>query len=246
MDFSTVKIHCSSLGCLFIEPRDKKAKEAGELSETAKKALIKVYIQEYWGRRRDLTTKEIKKGNFQEPESIKLISYLDDKHYEKNDEVRENDWIIGTPDVVDDDIHDVKSSYDAESFMPMLIEPLEKLYEYQMQGYMVLFNKQKAHVRRCLVSTPEEIVNQEKQWLFNRMQVATEENPEYKIAAANLEYNLIFDDIPPEERCITHTVTRNEEIIAQIPSKVQKAREFLQFLHEKHLSLNKKLTNLAI
>lgn len=241
MDFSKVKIHCSSLGVLFIEPRDAAAKKAGELSATAKAHLIKVYIQEYWGRRRDISTKEIKKGTVSEPQSIELISILDDKTYEKNDEIKENEWIIGTPDVVEElEIQDVKSSYDAETFIPLLIDPLEKMYEYQMQGYMWLFDKEKALVRRCLVSTPDSIVNEEKRWLLNRMDVISEESPEYKRAAAKLEYNLIFDDIPPEERVITHEVLRSEEIIAAIPAKVEKAREFLKFLHEKHASLNKK------
>lgn len=241
MYFSNIKIHCSSLGVLFVEPRDAIAKKAGELSATAKIHLYKVYIKEYWGRKRDLTNKEVKKGLAVEPQSIELISYLDDKHYEKNDEVKENDWIIGTPDVVDEFIHDVKSSFDAETFIPMILEPLEKIYDVQMQGYLWLWGKQTALVRRCLVSSPDNIVQDEKKRLLFRMDVATEENTEYKIAASELEFNMVFEDIPPEERCITHTVTRNEEIIAQIPQKVQKAREFLQFLHEKHTSLNKKL-----
>src|SRR6185312_7013768 len=110
--------------------------------------------EHHWNRRRQLTTKQLEKGIICEPQAIEMISILDDAIYEKNDEVKENDWIIGTPDVVDEFIHDVKSSYDAETFIPMLLEPLEKGYEYQMQGYMYLWEKQKALVRRCLISAP--------------------------------------------------------------------------------------------
>jgi hypothetical protein len=240
MDFSKVKIHCSSLGVLFIEPKDATAKKNGDLSETAKKHLIKVYAEMYWGRRKKLTTKYLEKGTSVEPESIELISLLDDVYYEKNEEERENEWIIGTPDVVEEKIQDVKSSFDADTFLPMIISPVEKMYECQMQGYMWLFDKKEALIRRCLVSTPESIVNGERRWLFNKMDVATEENIEYKQAVAELESNHIFEDIPPEERCITHPVPRNEEIIEKIPAKVAKAREFLAYFYEKHMLLNKK------
>lgn len=240
-NFSKLKIHCSSLGVLFVEPREKVAKDKGELSATAKTHLYKVYIEHHWNRRRQLTTKQLEKGIICEPKAIEMIMVLDDAFYEKNDEVKDNKWIIGCADVVDEFIQDVKSSYDADTFIPMLLEPLEKNYEIQMQGYMWLWEKQKALVRRCLISAPERILSNEKRSLLYRMDVATDESPEYKLAAAELEYNLTYEDIPLEQKCITHTVERDENIISQIPGKVQKAREFLQYLHEKHLSLNKKL-----
>jgi hypothetical protein len=240
-DFSKIKIHCSSLGYLFVEPRDKGAKDRGELSETSKSYLYKVYIEHHWNRRRQLTTKQLEKGIICEPKAIEMISVLDDAFYEKNDEVKENEWIIGTADVVDEFIQDVKSSYDAETFIPMILDPLEKNYTYQMQGYMWLWDKQKALVRRCLISAPERILANEKRSLLYRMDVATDENPEYKLASAELEYNLTYEDIPIEEKCITHVVERDENIIKQIPAKVEKAREFLKYLHEKHLALNKKI-----
>ena len=240
-DFSKLKIHCSSLGVLFVEPRDAAAKKAGELSATAKTHLYKVYIEHHWNRRRQLTSKQLEKGILCEPQSIQMIGILDDKIYEKNDEVKENEWIIGCADVVDEFIQDVKSSYDSETFVPMLLEPLEKNYEIQMQGYMWLWEKQKALIRRCLISAPDRILSNEKRSLLYRMDVATDDNPEYKLAAAELEYNLTYEDIPLEQKCITHEVLRDENIISQIPSKVEKAREFLKYLHEKHLSLNKKV-----
>jgi hypothetical protein len=35
-------------------------------------------------------------------------------------------------------------------------------------------------------------------------------------------------------------IPRNEEIIAQIPEKVEKAREYLKELYDRHMSLNLK------
>jgi len=235
MTFDSIKIHCSSLGYLFTEPREKAKKDAGELSASAKEHLYKVYIEQYWGRKRQLSNKQVRKGLIVEPQSIRFIILLDGILYEKNEESRENEYIIGTPDIVTEtQIQDVKSSYDAETFIPMLLDPLEKMYYYQMQGYLWLFDKQEALVRRCLISTPQEIVEEEKYYLLKSMNVATEENPEYKRKAYELEHNLTFEDIPLSEREITHLVPRNEQIIEQIPQKVEKAREFLNFLHKIH------------
>src|ERR1700690_4102964 len=176
-DFSKLKIHCSSLGVLFVEPRDAAAKKAGELSATAKTHLYKVYNEHHWNRRKQLTSKQLEKGILCEPQSIQMIGILDDKIYEKNDEVKENEWIIGCADVVDEFIQDVKSSYDSETFVPMLLEPLGKNYEIQMQGYMWLWEKQKALIRRCLISAPDRILSNEKRSLLYRMDVATDDNP---------------------------------------------------------------------
>ena len=215
MNFNSTLIHCSSLGYLFTEPREKAKKESGELSASAKEHLYKVYIEQYWGRKRQLSNKQVRKGLICEPQSIQLISLLDGVLYEKNEVTESNDYIVGTADIVTEThIQDVKSSYDAETFIPMLLEPLEKMYEIQMQGYLWLYNKPEALVRRCLISTPQEIVEEEKYYLLKSMNVATEENPEYKRRSAELEHNLTFEEIPLEEREITHIVPRNEQIIA--------------------------------
>jgi hypothetical protein len=235
MDFSNVKIHCSAIGCLFVEPKDKEAKLRGDLSETAKKHLIKIYCEEYWGRRKEITSKYLEKGKQVEHESIQLISFLDDTIYEKNEEKKENDYVIGTADVVTEtEIQDVKSSFEADSFLPYVVEPLEKNYVYQIQGYMWLWGKKKGRIRRCLINTPESIINDEKRKLLYRMDVISEESPEFKIAAAEIEYNNIFDDIDPSERHISHEIDFDEDFPEKVKQKVEKAREFLQYFHQKH------------
>jgi hypothetical protein len=44
------------------EPQSKAAKDAGELSKTAKSHLLDVYIAEKYGRKRDIQTKQMRKG----------------------------------------------------------------------------------------------------------------------------------------------------------------------------------------
>ncbi len=241
IDWSKVKIRASSMGVLFSEPKDAAAKKAGELSGTAKTYLIKTYIKEYWGREKDITTKEMQKGILAEQELIQLFSIVDGKIYSKNDQRMENEWTTGHADIVEpEEIIDGKASWDAETFLPKLLEPIDKLYNIQLQTYMWLYNKPKARLMYGLVNAPDSIVQNELKSLLYRMDVISEESPAYQIASKELIKNMIFDDIPPEERVISIEIPKNDEIISQMPEKVQKARQFLQQFHEKHMNLYKK------
>ena len=239
MNFQNTKIRCSSLSCLFTEPQSKADKEAGKLSKTAQSHLIEVYAREIWGVEKDIVTKQMQKGIEAEEEGITLLIRVDKKPYLKNMERRENGWISGHCDIEDEDeIIDIKLSWDAFTFLPKLIETVDKVYEYQVQGYMWLWNKNKARIAYCLVDTPENIREGEKYRLLRSMDVVTEESPEFLKAWQKLESNMKFGHIPPHQRVICHEVARNEEIIAKIPEKVEKAREFLAELHQKHLFIN--------
>jgi hypothetical protein len=240
MDFSKTLIRCSSLSCLFTEPKEKAAKDRGDLSATAKTHLTEIYAREYWGVEKDIVTKQMKKGTEAEEEGITLLSRVDKRMYEKCDEKKNNEWLSGHADIVcEDEIVDMKLSYDAFSFLPQLTNDVDKNYYYQLQGYMWLWDRPKGRIAYCLVDTPDHIIAGERYRLLRSMNVVSEESPEFLEKARILESNMRFSHLPMEERVINHYVERNEEVIASIPSKVAKAREYLQLLHEKHLSLNK-------
>jgi hypothetical protein len=235
MDFSQIRIRCSSLGCLFTEPKSAADKKAGNLSKTAQTYLIKTYIETYWGIEKDISTKQMEKGTGCEEDSLTLVSLHDDFFYEKNQLSLSNAYIKGTADIVlEDEVHDIKTSWDAHSFLPKLTEEIDNNYFYQLQGYLWLYGKSKAKLRYCLVDTPETLRNQEKYWLSRRMDVVTEESPDFLREWAKIEKNMIFSGLPVHERVITLEVARDEEVIAQIPQKVEKAREFLQSFHSLH------------
>jgi len=54
-----------------------------------------------------------------------------------------------------------------------------------------------------------------------------------------LELNMKFDDIDIEERILMYSIDRNEDDILRIQHRVEKAREFLSEIEEKHLNFNK-------
>jgi hypothetical protein len=180
----------------------------------------------------------MEKGILCEDDAIKLVSEIEGKHFVKNQERKSNKFITGHADIVTDDaVYDTKVSWESETFLPKLLEPLDKMYYIQLQCYMWLYGKEKAKLYYCLVSAPDMLIQNERKRLLYNMDVISEESPEYKLAEYELLKNMIFDDILPQERIISNLVYRDEEIISKLPEKVLKAREFLsqfQILHLKN------------
>ena len=240
MNWNETLIRASSVGYLMTEPVNKADKEAGVLSKTAQKHLIEVYIAEKYGRKRDIQTKQMKKGIEAEQDSIDLLSMYLKLPFSKNEERFKNDFITGLPDIINGDtIIDIKSSYDLWTFLGNIPDKLDNLYYWQMQSYMWLTGTRNATIAYCLVNTPESIIQQEKYYLLKKMDVISEESPEFIKEAMKIEFNMTFDDISINERILTFNVNRSEDDILRIENKVLKARTFLQELEETHLNFNK-------
>ena len=239
MNWNETLIRASSVGYLMTEPVTKADKEAGVLSKTAQKHLIEVYIAEKYGRKRDIQTKQMKKGIEAEQDSIDLLSMYIKLPFSKNEERFKNDFITGLPDIINGDtIIDIKSSYDLWTFLGNIPDKLDNLYYWQMQSYMWLTGTIKATIAYCLVNTPESIIQQEKYYMLKKMDVISEESPEFIKEAMKIEFNMTFDDISINERILTFNVNRSEDDILRIENKVLKARTFLQELEQTHLNFN--------
>ncbi len=244
-DFSKTLIRCSSLGAILTEPQSAADKAAGNLSKTAKAELIKVYIKEVYGREKDITTKQMTKGTDAEHLGIAALGKHQNKQLSKNGERLYNDYLTGHPDIIEGSdpynasfVWDTKLPWDLWTFLSNISDPLDKGYYFQLQGYFALSNAPRGAIAYVLVDTPEEIINQEKYYLLKRMNVISEESPEYLEAAAGLEINLIYPDIPLDQKVLIFPVERDEEIIDRIYKKVVKCREFLQYFSEKHNNFN--------
>ncbi len=246
IDWNTVKFRASSWGSLLTEPQSKADREAGVLSKTCQGELIKLYNQLKYGRKRDITTKQMEKGRLAEEDSITLLCRVEKKLYHKNQQALENEWATGHPDLYSgesifqaDEVDDIKTSWDLDTFMPKLLSEPDPAYEAQLNVYYSLTGAKGGHIIYALVSAPIQILEQEKKKLLFNMNVATEYAPEYLEAAAELEKLMIFEDIPIHERIIKHYVPRNDELIQKMQNKVPRLRKFLAELDEKHSKLNK-------
>jgi hypothetical protein len=234
-------------------PELEKIKDEDVLSDTCKSYLIQSYVLSKYGRVREVTTKQMVKGTITEDDAITLFSVLDGHIYNKNKERIKNDFIIGTPDlysgetlVGSEEIIDIKSCWDVFTFLKN-VDDLESAenqrdvaYYWQVQGYLALSGAKIGTLAFCLVNTPDSIIEGEKYNLLRRMDVATEEDPSYKIELQKLIANRKFDDIPFEDRLLTYSFDRNDEDIQKIYRRVEKCRQFLSEFEQTHIMFSKK------
>lgn len=242
MDWSKIKFRASSWGNLMTEPRDKTSKDKGELSITCQKELIKIYNLEKYGRKKDIVNKQMTKGILVEPESISLFGKVEGKEFIKNEEQISNEWFTGHPDIyIGEDIrkskevHDIKSSWELDTFMPKLIEEVDKGYNFQLQVYFDLTGAEMGSVAYCLVNAPDMVIQNEMKSLLFNMNVISEESPEYRLAAAELLNNMVFDDIDYRERVIKQIVYRDNELIKKMKDKVPVLRKYLAYIEALHM-----------
>jgi hypothetical protein len=222
-------------------------RDAGvQLSESCKKYLVKAYAIEKYNRIPDVTTKQMVKGTTAEDAAIELFGFVEDRPHKKNLQRLSNSYISGTPDLFDgetidtsEEVIDVKCSWDIFTFLNNIANPVNRMYYYQLQGYMALTGAKRGTLAYCLVNTPDEMIADEKRKLFYKMQCVTEDDPRYITRAAGIDRNMIFDDIPPQERVLKYSVERDDEIIEKIYEKVAKCREFLLDFEKDHLFFTK-------
>ncbi len=114
-NFNEFRMRCSAIGALMTEPQLKADKEAGNLSATAKTALIKEYSRMVDERMDDIFSKPMQKGTQQEDESITTLSLYDGKFYVKNEQRLKNEFISGECDIDDNQTPNWQNVDDAQS-----------------------------------------------------------------------------------------------------------------------------------
>lgn len=239
--FDSWRCRCSSLGALMTEPKTKEAKEAGDLSETAKTMLVKEFIRERYGRKKELENKYITKGTKVEEDGITIISKALGVYISKNRERRHNNWLEGECDYIftlegKNVIGDNKARWDIFTFHDHYDDKIDKKEEWQLRGYMWLWedqNVENAFISSTLVNTPEWLIEKELRSLEYKV------SPDaYEDAAKELLSLMRYDDIHYSERFIIQAIEKDEKMQESIIPKVEKAREYLEFLWHSKEKLN--------
>jgi len=174
------------------------AKTKGDLS-----AGCKTYLENWYANdNEEIHSKYFDKGNMVENECIDLMASVLNKGLAfKNDEFLEDDFFTGTCDVqLDDCIVDAKSVWNRKG-LHAACNGLDKDYEWQLMGYAHLYKKPKAILFYGLLDTPEE---------------------------CNYGNEVIYSDMPIEQRWVAYNVELNQEAIQSVIDKVVKCREYLQ------------------
>jgi hypothetical protein len=190
-----MKIRCSSLPKIMTSPRTK-----GEvLSETAKSEMIKIAKEDFYGYSSQITNKYVEKGIEVEDKSIELLNTVKLANYKKNTERLTNEFLTGEADINDeknDEIIDIKSSWSLETFPALPSDINIKDYEMQLRGYMMLYNRSKASVCYCMVSTPEGLTMYENKLLHEVEYI----DPFARVTMLSIERDLEIEKVI-EARC---------------------------------------------
>lgn len=158
------KFRCSSIGKLMASPTAAAIKAGEILSVGAKTYVRELAQQEIFGIEFEVSSKEMEKGLQVEHESIDLLNRVRGLSLAKNAERRTNDFITGECDLYGPELRrgfDLKSSWSAKTFPGWAIDCTDSLYEWQMRGYMWLWDADSWEVNWALVDTPENLIGYE-------------------------------------------------------------------------------------
>lgn len=109
----------------------------------------------------EINTRPILKGRQMEQAGIEMLARLTGRPLVKNTERRTNGLLSGECDVFDAPLRhgrDAKLPYSMESMPIVLADCYDSGYEWQMQGYEILWDADTWSVDYLLLSTPEELV----------------------------------------------------------------------------------------
>lgn len=197
-------IRCSSLGKIMTNP---KTKAEGILSIGAKTYIRELALQEIYGISFSFGSKETEKGKEVEQESIDMLNRVRGLSLVKNEDRKSNGFITGECDLFDDAVgkgYDLKSSWSAKTFPGWVADCEDKAYEYQMRGYMWLWDCDDWEVVYSLVDTPERLIG------FEPFEMH------------------IVSHIPEKMRLTGWNIKRDLAIEANIKERVEAAREYMQ------------------
>ena len=200
------------------------------LSETAKSYLRQWWIEEKYGRRKEISSKFLEKGLKNEESGISLLNDFFLKNgreifLQKNEKSFEDDFLTGTPDLIfQKEVFDMKCSWDIFTFPHFATECENKAYLYQLQGYMALTGLKKASLCYVLTDTPEPIIFDEARKISYKNGFGGEISDELEELVRGKH---TFQNVPLEEKIKIFEIQRDETVIAEIHEKVEECRKFL-------------------
>lgn len=203
-----------------------------KLSTGAKTYLEKLFKEEYFGKKTDISSKFMEKGNEVEEKSITLYSKVTGTFFVKNKEHFENDYLTGTPDMIKDKVPDIKSSWNLETFPMFDTELKNDLYYWQVMAYMELTGVHKGEVVYCLVDTPDHLIQDEirrQAWLNGYIDIPAEFESE-------IIDKMTFSDIPEKYRVKAFEVVYDKKTVKQMYAMIKLARNYMQELENVLLS----------
>ena len=163
-------------------------------------------------------SKETRKGNLVEDDAIDFLCEQKGMFVQKNELFFINDFICGTPDIIEDDIHDTKCPWsywtmdyfagDSES------KALDAGYDWQQLGYMWLLRDNKDHAPKIINTA----------WLdFILMPTPAECLTRYDDEYLHIDF---VNEMNPKDRISSYKVEYDQSKIELIKTKITAARKY--------------------
>lgn len=216
---------CSSVGQLLTDPKTKADKEAGVLSQTAKTLVESMWMQMKYGYYEPIVNDYMTKGLNMEQDSMALVqSVLGGQFRTKNRERLQNDYFIGTPDIIlKDAVEDIKTSWSLKTFMNAELTPL---YMAQAQAYMALTGILQYRLIYALVPTDEAVIlkNCDKLvWQYG----GDYSNEDYIAHSTQIKRNNdLIKDIPAADRVKVFEFVCDAMMLNELHRRIERAREY--------------------
>lgn len=212
-------IRCSSIGKLMAKPKTIKE---GPLSVGAKTYIRELAAQEIFGIDFEIGGKPLEKGIECEEEAIQLLNRVRGLDLKKNTERKNNGILTGECDLFDSQNrrgHDLKCSWSAATFPILPIDCSNALYDWQMRGYLMLWDAEEWEVNYALVDTPERLVS------FEPMQMH------------------FVSHIPEHMRLTSIVIHRDMEKEEEMIEKVTLARDYMKNVIQEFHNTHKQISS---
>ena len=216
------KIRCSSIGKIMTDPRSK----SEALSETTKTYCRQWLTEKVYGRRIEVTSKQMDKGTTMEGVAIDFAANIVEPSalWFKNEERFSDQCMAGTPDVLTDThVFDIKCPWSFATFPLFETELPNKDYFWQLQGYMALTGRQSAAILYVLTDAPEHILNDEARKLSYQRGLGgnTDETIE------EVRHLLTYPDVAETLKFKRFDVARDDAAIEKIRDRVEACRGYI-------------------
>ena len=202
------------------------------LSEGAKTRVQEKFLKDQFKINKEFWSKETDKGNETEDESIRLFGKVSGIFgIKKNEKTFENDYFIGTPDVVTDDaVIDIKTAWDGSTF-PWFAEELPTTaYFYQLQAYLQLTGRKKGFIAYFLTNANDDMVQDEVRRDAWRQKLIDPTDEQLEEIEKKVYLQMTFDRIPDELRVKIFKIDYDPQVIEKMIERVLECRKYYDVL----------------
>lgn len=226
-----IQIRCSRLHEIMGEGKTKAEKDSGALNAAARTYLDSLAHEYVYNFREEISGKEFEKGIACESALIGLYNEVFFTSHTKNTERKTIGILTGEPDILvpATKVIDVKNAFSLATF-PGTKERVLKIaeksgYDWQLRGYMRLFDIDLGELAYGVVSTPEELM---KPWYQTELHQVDHIDPALRITRIFFERDKGLEDL------IDHKLTLANEYVTHVMEQIAE-----DHLHDEQYPLRK-------